>query len=342
MLESDDYNKTGKLMNNDPRLQQLHAWLNQSGIQYLSLEPASADASFRRYFRIRLNTGETRVVMDAPPAQEDCKPYVAIDQLLESAQVHVPHIYNWNEAQGFMLLSDLGNTPYLSALETAEPDPLYRQAIDAIVEMQTIQTSLPAYDEALLQREIHLFDEWYLGRHLQLSLSQSQQQTLFQVYEELQHNALAQPRCFVHRDYHSRNLMLCPDNNPGVIDFQDAVIGPVSYDLVSLLKDCYIAWPRHQTLTWLDYYLQHTPLSPERDEFIQWFDLMGVQRHLKATGIFARLNHRDGKPAYLNDIPRNLAYIFDTCRRYHQLQAFAELLVSLDIEPEPERMRQIQ
>lgn len=329
-------------MNNDPRLQLCREWLKSNAVHYTSLAPASADASFRRYFRISLASGETRIIMDAPPDKEDCRPYVSVDRLLEQVQVHVPHIYAWDEPRGFMLLSDLGSTAYLTALTSENADRLYRQAIDTIVSMQRIDADLPAYDQALLQREMHLFDEWYLGVHLQRQLTAAQQDTLHQVYAILEHNALSQPLSFVHRDYHSRNLMWCPDRNPGVIDFQDAVIGPVSYDLVSLLKDCYIAWPRQQLLEWLDYYLQQTPQKPDREAFIQWFDLMGVQRHLKATGIFARLNHRDGKPGYLDDIPRNLAYLFDTCGRYAQLQPLAELLNDLGIQADAQGLEQIQ
>lgn len=321
----------------DPRLEQLRQWLlNDLNIQDFSIEPASADASFRRYFRITSNE-KTWIAMDAPPDKEDCTAFVHVAQMIEAVAVQAPHIYHYNPDMGFMLLSDLGSTPYLGQLDEKHADVLYKDAIDAIVNMQTINNGLPAYDATLLDNEMRLFSDWYLKQHLTLEISPSQQQILDNTYYILQENALQQPQVFVHRDYHSRNLMMTNTNNPGVIDFQDAVVGAISYDLVSLLKDCYIAWPRTKMLSWLDYFMQQSSLCKNirREQFIHWFDLMGMQRHLKAIGIFARLNHRDGKPGYLNDIPRTLAYVIDTCRRYDELQAMADLIEQLQLSADP-------
>ena len=243
-----------------------------------------------------------------------------------------------------MLLSDLGSTPYLNQLNADNADRLYHDAIDSLIKMQSLQNGLAAYDEKLLQFEMSLFRDWYLGTHLQKELSASQYQTLQTAFDLLMNNALQQPQVFVHRDYHSRNLMITTEDNPGVIDFQDAVVGAVSYDLVSLLKDCYIAWPRQRVEEWVMYFVENNPLTENMDmqEFMHWFDLMGVQRHLKAIGIFARLNHRDGKSGYLNDIPRTLAYVFDSCKRYSELQDMLELLQQLELAPDKATLELIQ
>jgi hypothetical protein len=263
--------------------------------------------------------------------------------MIEAAGVQAPHIYHRDQQQGFMLLSDLGTRQYLPELDMQSADGLYRDAIDSLVKMQMLQNGLPAYDSHLLRTEMGLFRDWYLGRHLGIELNPGQSAILKNMFNLLERNALQQQQVFVHRDYHSRNLMITDKDNPGVIDFQDAVIGPISYDLVSLLKDCYIAWPRTSVLQWLGYFVEQNPLTEKADnDFIRAFELMGVQRHLKAIGIFARLNHRDGKPGYLQDIPRTLAYVFDACARYQELMPMLDLLSTLNIEADPATLELIR
>lgn len=329
----------------DLRLESIQQWLETDcGLSDFAIEVASADASFRRYFRVRLNNSQPQsyIVMDAPPDKEDCAPFIKIARLLENAGVHAPHIHQYDAAQGFMLLSDLGNRAYLDQLNPDSVDMLYGDAISAIIRMQKISAELPAYNEKILRTEMSLFNDWYLARHFQLELSPAQQRVLDNTLKLLVDNALQQPQVFVHRDYHSRNLMLIDENNPGVIDFQDAVIGAASYDLVSLIKDCYISWPRHKQLQWIKQYLAQTTLQIETDAFVKQLDLMGLQRHIKVCGIFARLNYRDGKPGYLADIPRTLAYVFDVCRRYDELNEFAGLLGELGIGADTELLEQLQ
>ena len=330
-------------MQSDIRLDAIKQWIRSDlGFENFTIETASADASFRRYFRLRLENGDSFIIMDAPPEKEDCKPFVMIAKLLESAGVHAPHIYDFNETQGFMRLADLGSTAYLDELNSLNADALYNDAIQAIVQIQTIEAELPVYDEALLQFEMSLFKDWFLEKHLNIHLDDSQCVVLEQIFKYLSDAALLQKQAFVHRDYHSRNLMILESdaannvdgNNPGVIDFQDAVQGSVCYDLVSLIKDCYIVWPRDQLLHWIDTYLEITPLVFQREEFIKSFDLMGLQRHIKVAGIFCRLNYRDGKSNYLDDIPLTLAYIFDAINRYAELSEFKDLLFTLGIEPD--------
>ncbi len=331
-------------MSDDTRLEQLKHWLSVTlCIQAFHIEPASADASFRRYFRVS-TADQSWVAMDAPPEKEDCTSFVHVAHMIEAASVQAPHIYHHNEIDGFMLLSDLGSTPYLNALSDTSADALYSDAINALIKMQTLQNGLADYDATLLQTEMSLFRDWYLGTHLNIQLNPAQSTILQTTFDCLADNALQQAQVFVHRDYHSRNLMITDTDNPGVIDFQDAVTGPITYDLVSLLKDCYIAWPRQKVDHWLSYFLQNNPLtqSIDHDQFIRWFDLMGVQRHLKAIGIFARLNHRDGKPTYLDDIPRTLAYVIDSCQRYAELYDMAELLQQLNIHVDDKLLEQIQ
>ena len=242
-------------MQSDIRLDAIKQWIESDlGFKNFTIETASADASFRRYFRLCLENGDSFIIMDAPPEKEDCKPFVTIARLLESAGVHAPHIYEFNEAQGFMRLADLGSTAYLDKLNSINADALYGDAIQAIVQMQTIEAELPVYDEALLQFEMSLFKDWFLERYLNIHLNDSQCAVLERTFKYLSDAALAQKQAFVHRDYHSRNLMIIDSsaaNNPGVIDFQDAVQGSVCYDLVSLIKDCYIAWPRDQLFHWV-------------------------------------------------------------------------------------------
>jgi aminoglycoside/choline kinase family phosphotransferase len=314
----------------------LKVWLATSvGLDGASLELASGDASFRRYFRLRRAGGTTQIVMDAPPENEDCRPFVSIAQHLAGLGLNVPVVHEADLEHGFILLSDLGSEHYLDRLtdSDAERDRLYGDALDAIIVMQSrgMRDGLPAYNRELLLQEMELFREWLLQRHLGLSLELEELQMLDRVSELLVANALEQPQVFVHRDYHSRNLLVTPESNPGILDFQDAVIGPVTYDLVSLLKDCYISWSREQVREWLSEYftqaLQFGVVREEHEEvFLRWFDLMGVQRHLKASGIFARLNIRDGKPGYLKDIPRTLNYILEIAPEYPELEQLTELV----------------
>ena len=324
----------------DSRLEALKDWVGTvlATAEY-EIRPASADASFRRYFRVFVGGG-THIVMDAPPDKEDMRPFIHIAESLYALGLNVPQVLQQDLTRGFLLLSDLGQRLYLSQLTDATVERLYGDALGALVVLQagifTDTTTLPEYDNAMLLREMTLFSEWYLGRHLGVELSSPQQVALDRSFAALCRSALEQPQVWVHRDYHSRNLMLTEVNNPGILDFQDAVRGPVTYDLVSLLRDCYIAWPRARVEDWALGYqtlaLQSgLPVCADEALFLRWFDLMGVQRHLKATGIFARLNHRDGKPGYLGDIPRTLGYVLDVAGRYADLQPLAHLLHDLRV-----------
>jgi aminoglycoside/choline kinase family phosphotransferase len=312
------------------RQSQLLQWLDSLAENtYTNLQPASADASFRQYLRV-FNTqdNKTYIVMDAPPDKEDCRPFIQVTELIRSAGVNAPAIVAMDMQQGFLLLDDLGNKPYLDYLNIDTADELYIDAIDALIKMQSIDALLPAYNDTLLQTELELFETWYLNRHLEVQLNEDQKASLNFIFKLLINNAEQQPQVFVHRDYHSRNLMITDSNNPGVIDYQDAVIGPVSYDLVSLFKDCYIEWPREKIEHWLDLYLAR--LTPahfiNKETLLRWFDLMGVQRHLKVLGIFARLNYRDGKSQYLNDLPLTMKYVINTCEQYKELQPLKQLI----------------
>jgi len=322
--------------NADPRLRSLERWLaSLPGPPVLRVTPASVDASFRRYFRVHRDGG-TQIAMDAPPQHENLDSYLAISRLLAGAGVHVPPVLAVDAAQGFLLIGDLGSLQYLDALSNgADPEPLYADAIDALLRLQADGTArargLPDYDRESLRREMELFPEWFLARHLDLEPDAALRRTIDRVFEWLCERALAQPVVLVHRDFHSRNLMVCPGANPGVLDFQDAVRGPISYDLVSLLKDCYIVWPRARQLAWLDRYRSGAvrlglDAGRTRDEFLGWFDHMGLQRHLKVLGIFARLWHRDRKPGYLADLPRVLGYALEVTAAEPALAAFDDFL----------------
>ncbi|MBI5461213.1 MAG: phosphotransferase, partial [Gammaproteobacteria bacterium] len=294
----------------------------------VAIRPASADASFRRYFRAT-TADASYIVMDAPPDKEDMGPFLKVDAMLLDIGLNVPRVLAADIERGFYLLSDLGDEHYLHALTAETVQRLYGDALGAllVIQAQGPQAGeLPAYDRPLLLREMDLFRDWLVGRHLNMTLDAEQTDMLGRCVDLLARSALEQPQVCVHRDYHSRNLMVTPQNTPGILDFQDAVIGPVTYDLVSLLRDCYIDWPRAQVEDWALGYcelaLQSGVLRPEQaDErqFLHWFDWMGVQRHLKAAGIFARLYRRDGKPGYLGDIPRTLGYVVDVASRYPQL-----------------------
>ena len=316
------------------RLQQLEAWLKRDlGLPGFDLEPASADASFRRYFRIRFS-GETRIVMDAPPEFEDVRPFVRLSGQLHELGLNVPRVLEQDIGQGFLLLDDLGSQPYLAALDGESADRLYGDALGALMTLQAcgpVDGDMPRYDRPLLMQEMTLFLDWFLVRHLGLTPDDDLRERLSTVFGMLADEALRQPRVCVHRDYHSRNLMVHGEHNPGILDFQDAVVGPVTYDLVSLLRDCYIAWPRERVEDWALGYHEiavHAGILHEEDErgFLRSFDLMGVQRHLKAIGIFARLHHRDGKPGYLADIPRTLDYVREVSARYPQLAGLHDLI----------------
>ena len=298
------------------------------------IAPASSDASFRRYFRVWYD-GQTRVVMDAPPDKEDCRPFVAIAQAMRGLDLNTPEILAGDLDQGLLLLTDLGSRQYLPELDERSVPGLYGDALEALTRLQVggnpASPLLPPYDSALLHREMELFREWFLRQLLGLEWVAEEQHILDQTFALLADNALEQPRVWVHRDYHSRNLMITDPDNPGVLDFQDAVVGAITYDLVSLLRDCYIAWPREQVEFWvLDYRARLRALGmgglDDADQFLRWFDLMGVQRHLKATGIFARLHLRDDKPGYLRDIPRTLGYVLEVTSRYAELANLHGLL----------------
>lgn len=316
------------------RLNQLEHWLGHTlRLPVERVEPASADASFRRYFRVLLEDGSTRVAMDAPPDKEDCGPFIAVAGRMAAAGLHVPRIHAQDLAQGFILLEDLGSRSYLDALDDDTVDGLYGDAMVALLHLQRAPVEgLPPYDRSLLEREMALFPDWLLERHLGLDITAAERAMLDQAFEALVANALAQPVVCVHRDYHSRNLMLATADNPGILDFQDAVEGPLTYDLVSLLKDCYVRWPAEQVLDWAAKYygMLDAALRRQVDEalFLRYFELMGVQRHLKAAGIFARLNHRDHKPGYMADVPRTLDYIVELGPRHPQLEPLIDLITS--------------
>jgi len=317
----------------DERLAALSRWAQeQLDVATLDVAPASADASFRRYFRAR-DGGRTWILMDSPPEREPLTDFLDVARRLGAIGVHVPEVIAADPERGFALLSDLGSRPYLDALDDESADRLYGDAMAALAVIQSRGPGpgeLPPYDEALLRAELALFSDWLLARKLGVDTGGATGELLAFAFDRLVANALEQPQVCVHRDYHSRNLMVVEDNNPGILDFQDAVIGPVTYDLVSLLRDCYIRWPRARVEDWaLGYYeraLQSGILREgvtDQAGFLRWFDLMGIQRHLKAAGIFARLDLRDSKPGYLADIPRTLGYVAEVGASYPELAPLA-------------------
>ncbi len=370
------------------RQQQIETWLKQQFPHAsFGLAPASADASFRSYFRATF-AERTLIVMDAPPQQEDCRPFIHVAQLFGAAGVHVPQVLAQDLELGFLLLSDLGNTTYLQALTASNAQNLYGAATDALVAIQLAsrENTLPPYDETLLMREMRLFPEWYVTQHLQFTLNEKQVATLENIFQRILHNNLAQPRVYVHRDYHSRNLMVMEPplsnslgettshstklqksaakslvipqagraerggrsrtneksnflSSPGILDFQDAVYGPITYDLASLFKDAYIRWEEAEILDWLIAYWEKArqaglPVHADFGEFYRDYEWMGVQRHLKVLGIFARLYHRDGKEAYLKDLPLVMDYLRKACERYVDLKPLLRLLDVIE-EKEP-------
>jgi N-acetylmuramate 1-kinase len=318
------------------RLAQLRQWLEDVlGTASFELAPASRDASFRRYFRVTRTPGSSVIAMDAPPEKEDCRPFVHVAGLLQAAGVHVPVIHAQSLAAGFLLLSDLGNTTYLQALGADRADRLYGDAIAALVRIQAASTrdALPEYSRELLLTELRLFPDWYVARQLGRELSPAQRAVLDGAFSLLLDNNLAQPKVYVHRDYHSRNLMVC-EPCPGILDFQDAVYGPITYDLVSLLRDAYIEWDEERVLDWAIVYWEaarkaRLPVAEDFATFYRDFEWMGAQRQLKVLGIFARLCYRDGKEAYLQDQPLVMRYLRRTCERYTELAPLAGLLGEL-------------
>lgn len=318
------------------RLQRLTAWAREVlPAPLVSLSVASADASFRRYFRARTEAGSF-VVMDAPPSHEDCRPFLHVARLFRAAGANTPEILAENQAEGFLLLTDFGDTTYLTALNEDNADRLYRDANQALIRIQLASRpgELPDYDADLLMREMRLFPDWYLARHLNVTLSEEQRALMERTFAAILANNLAQPKVFVHRDWHSRNLMVT-EPNPGVLDFQDAVYGPISYDLVSIFKDAYIHWEEERVLDWTIRYWEAgrragLPLPDDFGTFYRDFEWMGAQRHIKVLGIFARLYHRDGKDGYLKDMPLVLAHLKKVCGRYNGLGDFLRLLEDIE------------
>jgi len=310
----------------------LHARLPR---RVFSLAPASEDASFRRYFRVT-SAPDTWILMDAPPEHEDCRPFVAVAKLFGAAGVHVPRVIAEDLDNGYLLLSDLGATTYLEALNDANANDLYRAANQALLDIQLASRPgvLPEYDRALLLRELRLFPDWYVAKHLGIALEPQQARSLDDTFELILANNLAQPQVYVHRDYHSRNLMVT-EPNPGILDFQDAVYGPVTYDLASLYKDAYIAWSEERIIDWVARYWKAArsaglPVHQDFGFFYRDFEWMGVQRHIKVLGIFARLFHRDGKERYLQDMPLVMSYLRKACARYPELAPLSRLLDAFD------------
>jgi hypothetical protein len=346
------------MMPEDLRTISMFDWLeNDLLLTIAACAPASSDASFRRYFRINTSggcmdtggmpsvwkkadplceqllatAGQQFIVMDAPPAKENIEPFIRIAKLLTQHQINVPAIFQQNLTDGFLLLEDFGNQCFLDQLNETTADELYQTAFDSLFKLQTQvapqNPRLPSYDEALLHRELAIFDEWFLTQLLDIQIPVPVWETVRAV---LTTSALEQPRTFVHRDYHSRNLMVLASDSPGIIDFQDAVIGPITYDLVSLLRDCYISWPEQQVEQWRSNYFERLRqaglINCSPAQFKRWFDLMGMQRHLKAIGIFSRLHLRDGKSNYLADIPRTLNYVTTVCAAYPEFVEFNAFL----------------
>jgi N-acetylmuramate 1-kinase len=334
------------MVKNDARLSLIRGWLTRDlGWRIGRITVASADASFRRYFRVSRGDvdpaawgpkADTLIVMDAPPGKEDIAPYLKVTSLLEQAGAHVPHVHASDPKRGFIVMEDLGDTQYLSRLLTGRGvDKLYGDALTTLANIQVrglpASQALEPYDRGPLERELNLMPEWFLGKHLRFELTPEERALLTVTNEILINEALLQPQVFVHRDFHSRNLMVLPSGGPGVIDFQDALRGPIGYDLVSLLKDCYISWSRERVERWVRGYRRvlgnlGANVGDSEYQFMRWFDLIGVQRHVKVLGIFSRLWHRDGKIGYLADLPLVLDYVLDACRRYPELVEFGRWL----------------
>ena len=328
----------------DPRLAQLNDWLASTGLVEVGTgRPASVDASFRRYFRYDVvpamqdKLGATLVAMDAPPERENVPAFIHVQGLLFDAGVTVPAIAARNVEQGFLLLGDLGTTTYLARLSSDNAAFMYSDAVDALLKFQMASQPgvLPEFDRAFVLRELNIFPEWYLNRHLGVTLDDKQQAQLDKVFEAIASNVLAQQQVFMHRDFHSRNLMFLDQGNPGVLDFQDAVYGPVTYDLASLLRDAYIQWDEEIVLDWVVRYWQSAkgaglPVNPDIDAFYRDFEFMAMQRHLKILGIFCRLNYRDNKSHYMGDLPTVIDYVRKTANRYTELKPLLRLLDAVE------------
>lgn len=329
----------------DTRLDAVVTWLSAlppaaGAASWVQIASASEDASFRRYFRVTDQGGKTAIVMDAPPPQEDVRPFISVGRLLAGGGIHVPQLLAEDAARGFLLLGDLGHTTYLAALAgctDGQRDAMFGDAIAALVRLQQIDPGrasrpLSSYDAALLRRELDLFPDWYLDRHVRIELTGDEKNALERLFVALIASALAQPAVLVHRDYMPRNLMLLETGNPGVLDFQDAVVGPISYDIASLMRDAFVSWEEPQVIDWVARYWERArkaglPVREDFSEFYREFEWMGLQRHLKVMGIFARINYRDGKPKYLADTPRFVRYVRAVAHRY---QAFTPLLRLFD------------
>jgi len=341
------------MLEHDPRLSLIRTWLTRDlGWRVGSIKVASADASFRRYFRVSRGDvdpagwaprADTLIVMDAPPGKEDIGPYLKITSLLEQSGAHVPHVHASDTRRGFIVMEDLGDTQYLSVLRAGRGvDKLYGDALTTLANIQVrgarAAEQLAPYDRKELERELNLMPEWFLGKHLGLELTPEERALITVTNEVLINEALLQPQVFVHKDFHSRNLMVLPapiqtSGGPGVIDFQDALRGPVGYDLVSLLKDCYISWSRERVERWVKGYRRvlgglGANVGDSEYQFLRWFDFIGVQRHIKVLGIFCRLWYRDGKSGYLGDLPLVFEYVRDACRRYPELVEFERWLAT--------------
>ena len=322
----------------DDRFRALGAWLGTVLPQAAPrVEPASADASFRRYFRVFLDDGRTFIVMDAPPEREPSTPaFVRIARLFRDAGLNAPEVLAQDLAQGFLLLTDLGTRPYLAALQEGDTDSLFGDATTALVQWQSATRPgvLPPYDEPLLRREMTLFPDWYVKHHLGIELDQAQRAALESVFARILANNLAQPTVYVHRDFMPRNLMAC-EPNPGILDFQDAVVGPIGYDIACLFRDAYVSWEEERILDGTIRYWEKARRAglPVRADFADfWRDVewMGLQRHLKVAGIFARLRHRDGKHGYVEDTPRFIGYIRHAVKRYNDLAPLGRLLDQIE------------
>lgn len=331
-------------MHNDVRFNAIQIWLHTLLPTPFTLTPITGDASFRRYFRLTLThsvpllAGQSQaIVMDAPPPKESIEPFYTLGKKLFDAGIDVPQIYASDKPQGFLLLEDFGHTQMLEQLSTESSDELYSKAISALVTMQSHARDIqvPDFDNHLLMSEMSLFTDWLLDKHLNIRITKNELNDIQNCFKQLAQSALQQPQTFVHRDYHSRNLMIKNTGDIGIIDFQDAVHGPITYDAVSLLRDCYITWPESKVDAWLDSYhqslLKNNVIDAPLSTFKQWFDLMGIQRHLKASGIFARLYHRDNKIAYLADIPNTVRYIQTISPRYQQTKCLAEIIHKYDL-----------
>jgi hypothetical protein len=323
----------------DTRFESLKLWLKnlptEHGIDISSITPASSDASFRRYFRVLTSNPKSPslIVMDAPTDKEDSKPFVHVAQLLLEAQIDVPKLHEVNLTDGFLLLGDLGTKTLFSEITPEKSSHLYKKVTNTLVNLQknTQTHQLPSYDETLLRRELQLFPDWYLSKHLKYEITDKEIQDLNHLFDSLIENILQQPTVFVHRDFHSRNLMITPDNEIGVLDFQDAVVGPITYDLVSIFRDAYLGWTEEQQVDWVVRYWEsakkeNLPVDHDFGEFYKQFEWMGLQRHLKVLGIFARLFHRDAKDGYLKDLPLVLSYTEKVAQRYSIFRPLVRIL----------------